>query len=110
MFKFLSNFAPYLRESDDDDYQIASMRKFLGAIFACVLLMFSCTGKQAQRVEVSMMDSLTDTIDSVPMDTLEQLLSEIPTPKAMDELFDYIRLSFHFFNSFFPIFNTLERF
>ena len=77
-----------MRESDDDDYQIASMRKIFGAIFACVLLMFSCTGKQAQRVEVSMMDSLTDTIDSVPMDTLEQLLSEIPTPKAMDEFFD----------------------
>ena len=77
-----------MRESDDDDYQIASMRKIFGAIFACVLLMFSCTGKQAQRVEVSMMDSLTDTIDSVPMDTLEQLLAEIPTPKAMDEFFD----------------------
>ena len=77
-----------MRESDDDDYQIASMRKIFGAIFAFVLLMFSCTGKQAQRVEVSMMDSLTDTIDSVPMDTLEQLLAEIPTPKAMDEFFD----------------------
>ena len=77
-----------LRESEKDDYDIASMRKVFGAFFACVLLMFSCTGKQAQRVEVSMMDSLTDTIDSVPMDTLEQLLSEIPTPKAMDEFFD----------------------
>ena len=88
MFKFLSNFAPYLRESDDDDYQIASMRKFLGAIFACVLLMFSCTGKQAQRVEEPMTDSVADTVDSVPMDTLEQLLVETPTPKAMDEFFD----------------------
>lgn len=88
MFKFLSNFAPYLRESDDDDYQIASMRKFLGAIFACVLLMFSCTGKQVQRVEGSMTDSVADTTDSVPMDTLEQLLVETPTPKAMDEFFD----------------------
>ena len=77
-----------MRESDDDDYQIASMRKIFGAIFACVLLMFSCTGKQAQRVEEPMTDSVADTVDSVPMDTLEQLLAEIPTPKAMDEFFD----------------------
>lgn len=77
-----------MRESDDDDYQIASMRKIFGAIFACVLLMLSCTGKQAQRVEEPMTDSVADTVDSVPMDTLEQLLAEIPTPKAMDELFD----------------------
>ena len=33
-------------------------------------------------------DSVADTIDSVVMDTLEQLLVETPTPKAMDELFD----------------------
>ena len=64
------------------------MRKVFGAFFACVLLMFSCTGKQAQRVEESLTDSLADTVDTVPMDTLEQLLSEIPTPKAMDEFFD----------------------
>ena len=64
------------------------MRKVFGAFFACVLLMFSCTGKQAQRVEESQTDSVTDTLDSVPLDTLEQLLSEIPTPKAMDEFFD----------------------
>ena len=64
------------------------MRKFFGAIFACVLLMFSCTGKQAQRVEEPLTDSVADTVDSVPMDTLEQLLVETPTPKAMDEFFD----------------------
>ena len=77
-----------LRESEKDDYDIASMRKVFGAFFACVLLMFSCTGKQVQRVEESMTDSVADTLDSVPLDTLEQLLSEIPTPKAMDEFFD----------------------
>lgn len=64
------------------------MRKVFGAFFACVLLMFSCTGKQVQRVEESQTDSVADTLDSVPLDTLEQLLSEIPTPKAMDEFFD----------------------
>lgn len=83
-----------LRESEKDDYDIASMRKVFGAFFACVLLMFSCTGKQMQRVEESMTDSVADTLDSVPLDTLEQLLSEIPTPKAMDELFDDFLFNF----------------
>ena len=70
------------------------MRKVFGAFFACVLLMFSCTGKQAQQVKESLTDSVTDTVDSVPMDTLEQLLSEIPTPKAMDEFFDDFLFNF----------------
>ena len=83
-----------MRESEKDDYDIASMRKVFGAFFACVLLMFSCTGKQAQRVEESLTDSVADTLDSVPLDTLEQLLSEIPTPKAMDELFDDFLFNF----------------
>ena len=83
-----------LRESEKDDYDIASMRKVFGAFFACVLLMFSCTGKQAQRVEESVTDSVADPLDSVPLDTLEQLLSEIPTPKAMDELFDDFLFNF----------------
>jgi hypothetical protein len=83
-----------LRESEKDDYDIASMRKVFGAFFACVLLMFSCTGKQAQRVEESLTDSVADTLDSVPLDTLEQLLSEIPTPKAMDEFFDDFLFNF----------------
>ena len=64
------------------------MKKVFGAFFACVLLMFSCTGKQAQQVEGPLTDSLADSVDSVPMDTLEQLLVETPTPKAMDEFFD----------------------
>ena len=64
------------------------MKKVFGAFFACVLLMFSCTGKQAQRVEEALTDSVSDSADSVPLDTLEQLLVETPTPKAMDEFFD----------------------
>ena len=77
-----------LRESEKDDYELTSMKKVFGAFFTCVLLMFSCTGKQAQRVEELQTDSVADIFDSVPLDTLEQLLSEIPTPKAMDEFFD----------------------
>ena len=70
------------------------MRKVFGAFFAGVLLTFSCTGKQAQRVEESSKDSVADTVDSLPMDTLEQLLVETPTPKAMDELFDDFLFNF----------------
>ncbi|MBR5748378.1 MAG: DUF4348 domain-containing protein [Prevotella sp.] len=64
------------------------MRKVFGAFFAGLLLMFSCTGKQMQRGEEPLTDSVADSVDSVPLDTLEQLLVETPTPKAMDEFFD----------------------
>ena len=83
-----------MRESENDGYDIASMRKVFGAFFACVLLMFSCTGKQVQRVDESMNDSVVDSVDSVPMDTREQLLVETPTPKAMDEFFDDFLFNF----------------
>ncbi len=64
------------------------MKRILLVIIAGILLMFSCTGNKTQSYEEPQTDSLTDTIDTVVMDTLEQLLVETPTPKAMDELFD----------------------
>ena len=64
------------------------MKRILLVITAGILLMFSCTGNKTQSHEEPQTDSLTDTIDTVVMDTLEQLLVETPTPKAMDELFD----------------------
>jgi hypothetical protein len=64
------------------------MKRILLVITAGILLMFSCTGNKTQSYEEPQTDSLTDTIDTVVMDTLEQLLVETPTPKAMDELFD----------------------
>ena len=64
------------------------MKRFLIAIVASVLLMFSCTGNKTQRAEEPQTDSVADSVDSVPMDTLEQLIVDAPTPKAMDELFD----------------------
>lgn len=39
-------------------------------------------------MEEPLTDSVADSVDSVPLDTLEQLLVETPTPKAMDEFFD----------------------
>jgi len=64
------------------------MKRILLVIIVGILLMFSCTGNKTQSYEEPQTDSLTDTIDTVVMDTLEQLLVETPTPKAMDELFD----------------------
>lgn len=64
------------------------MKRILLVITAGILLMFSCTGNKTQSYEEPQTDSLTETIDTVVMDTLEQLLVETPTPKAMDELFD----------------------
>ena len=64
------------------------MKRFLIAIIASVLLMFSCTGNKTQRAEEPVTDSVADSVDSIPMDSLEQLIVDAPTPKAMDELFD----------------------
>jgi hypothetical protein len=50
--------------------------------------MFSCTGNKTQRAEEPATDSVADSVDSIPMDSLEQLIVDAPTPKAMDELFD----------------------
>ena len=64
------------------------MKRFLIAIVAGVLLMFSCTGNKTQRAEEPQADSVADTVEVTPIDSLEQLIGETPTPKAMDELFD----------------------
>jgi hypothetical protein len=64
------------------------MKRFLIAFIASVLLMFSCTGNKTQRAEEPTTDSVADSIDDVPMDSLERLIVDAPTPKAMDELFD----------------------
>ena len=64
------------------------MKRILLVITAVLLLMLSCTGGKTQRSEEPLTDSVANTVDTVTMDTLEQLLVETPTPKAMDELFD----------------------
>ena len=64
------------------------MKRFLIAIVASVLLMLSCTGGKTQRAEEPQPDSVADSVDTTPIDTLELLIGETPTPKAMDELFD----------------------
>ncbi len=64
------------------------MRKqVLTAVLACVSMMFwttGCTEKKTVPVDTS----ATDSVDTTSADTLEQLITEQPMPKAADELFD----------------------
>lgn len=61
------------------------MRCFLMAVFAMVLLMFSCTGKKADGVP---MEPVSDTTEVTETDTLELLITETPMPRAADAMFD----------------------
>lgn len=72
------------------------MRKFFGALCALGLLMLSCTGNKGQRTDIQA-DSLAvaaDSVDTVAVDTLEQLIIDTPMPKAADELFDDFLFNF----------------
>ena len=67
------------------------MRSFLFVVSAMVLLMFSCKGNTstADVEETAVADSSDScSTDTIPVDTMEQLISATPMPKAADELFD----------------------
>ena len=64
------------------------MKRFVLAVFAMVLLMFSCTGKKAGQGDVMPEDSVADTTEVTETDTLELLITETPMPRAADALFD----------------------
>jgi len=63
------------------------MNKLIVAIFALLLLAFSCTGGKTESGE-RLLDSDSVETDTVVTDTMEQLIAETPMPKAADELFD----------------------
>lgn len=64
------------------------MKRFVLAVFALVLLMFSCTGKKAGQGDEMPEDSVVDTTEVTEADTLELLITETPMPRAADALFD----------------------
>ena len=64
------------------------MRKYLWTMLACVLLTFSCTGKKAGAEMDVPADSVPDSTQVVEEDTLEQLITETPMPRAADAIFD----------------------
>jgi len=67
------------------------MRGLFWVIFVGGLLLFSCTGRKAETEESvpidSLEDSKTDTSLSV-VDSLSQLITETPMPRAADAMFD----------------------
>ena len=64
------------------------MRKFLWPMLLCLLLTFSCTGKKAGVETDVPADSVADSSQVVIEDTLEQLITETPMPRAADAYFD----------------------
>ena len=70
------------------------MNRFLTAIFASVLLMFSCKGsRMASDDGEAPLDSV-DNVEAAAADTMELLIEETPMPKAADELFDDFLFNF----------------
>jgi hypothetical protein len=64
------------------------MRKFLWPMLICLLLTFSCTGKKAGTDIDVPEGSVADSSQVVIADTLEQLITETPMPRAADAIFD----------------------
>ena len=57
-------------------------------MLVCIRLLFSCTGKQTSTYTEEVTDTITDSKDTVGVDTLEQLITETPMPRAADAIFD----------------------
>lgn len=58
------------------------------AIFASVLLMLSCKGSKMSGNDVEVPADSVEIVDTMAVDTMDQLISDSPMPKAADELFD----------------------
>ena len=70
------------------------MKRFILAIFAFVLIMFSCTGNKANQTEEVPADSVADSIDTTDVDPMELLITETPMPRAADAMFDDFLFNF----------------
>jgi len=72
------------------------MNRLLFVSLAATLLMFSCKGKQNAGVTEDTPNDTIDTLaqDTVPADTMEQLIMQTPLPRAADELFDDFLFNF----------------
>lgn len=64
------------------------MRHYPIVFVVAVLLAFACKGGKTGEAVTAAADSAAEAVDSVPADTLEQLIAELPMPIAADELFD----------------------
>jgi hypothetical protein len=70
------------------------MKRFILAIFAFVLIMFSCTGNKANQTEEVPADSVADSIDTTDVDSMDLLITETPMPRAADAMFDDFLFNF----------------
>ena len=70
------------------------MKRFILAIFAFVLIMFSCTGNKTNQTEEVPADSVADSIDTTDVDSMELLITETPMPRAADAMFDDFLFNF----------------
>ena len=70
------------------------MKRFFIAIFATVLITFSCTGNKANQTEEVPADSVADSTDTTDVDSMEMLITETPMPRAADAMFDDFLFNF----------------
>ena len=72
------------------------MKRLLWGALAVSLAMFSCKGKQAADVAGDVPQDTVDTatVDTTDIDTMEQLITATPVPRAADELFDDFLFNF----------------
>lgn len=70
------------------------MKRVFIAIFATVLMMFSCTGNKANQTEEVPADSVADSTDTTDVDSMELLITETPMPRAADAMFDDFLFNF----------------
>ena len=65
-------------------------KRFMIVVVACLFVMgwtTGCTDKKPVAVDTAVVDSIV-VVDTASVDTIDQLISEQPMPKAADELFD----------------------
>ena len=70
------------------------MKRVFLAIFAFVLIRFSCTGNKANQTEEVPADSVADSTDTTDVDSMELLITETPMPRAADAMFDDFLFNF----------------
>ena len=83
------------------------MRKgFVLVFMVCLSMMFwttGCSDKKPVAVDTTAVDSVL-VVDTAVVDTMDQLISEQPMPKAADELFDDFIFKIHFISFIFQYF------
>lgn len=70
------------------------MKRLFIVMMASATLMFSCKGRQTAPPEETPVDTPTVTADTTAADSLEQLITDTPMPRAADELFDDFLFNF----------------